>query len=162
MYSKFKLVRILQNLFFVFKTRRFSSKMSVLSRGHVWRRMIRKNVDFLSSRNTRVSAKPLFMTRGLFSREWKIISDHWLRTKASLWNRGSGQLGNGLLTIWRQISCRQLPNHLQNLHLLRHTFFAVKHHLMQKTQSKSLGHFSRGKEIFGRPKFKKLKFRIVY
>ena len=31
----------------------------------------------------------------------------------------------------------------------------------KKTQSKSLGHFSRGKEIFGRPKFKKLKFRIV-
>ena len=69
MYSKFKLVRILQNLFFVFKTRRFSSKMSVLSRGHVWRRMIRKNVDFFEfqkyegKRKTFVYDKRFIFTR---------------------------------------------------------------------------------------------------
>ena len=69
---------------------------------------------------------------------------------------------NNMAANMKDFCCRQPPNHLQNLHLLSHTFLTVKHHLMQKkTQSKSLGHFSRGKDIFGRPKFKKLKFRIV-
>ena len=63
---------------------------------------------------------------------------------------------NNMAANLKDFCCRQPPNHLQNLHLLSHTF-TVKHHLIQKNTKQVFGTFLEGKRNFWTAKIQEIK-----
>ena len=63
---------------------------------------------------TRLGAQPSSWKWVLFAREWKMISISQAEHLTSFWNRGLGELGNGLLNEWHVIVfCDQLGETLR-------------------------------------------------
>ena len=141
--------------------------MSVLSRGQVWRRMIWKNLDFLEFPNHEAKRKTFYVKMSFICRRIKkhfrsmaSISDQWLRfpingfrSMASLWNSGTGELGpewpnNNMAANMKDFCCRQLPNHLHNLHLLCRTFLTGKYIAWFKKHKTILWDISREEKKF--------------